>query len=138
MIGERLRDARLAQKMSLTQVAGKARISAATLSRIENEKQALSVDTLFALAKIVGVTPEEMVSSGAAEPDERELADEINALTPQERTRLWRTLGDSRREPRHSRKEAADVNARLEELLAQVDFLREEILSLRSRQKKRR
>src|SRR2546423_3585082 len=61
MIGERLREARDMRGMSLMDVAGKAHISAATLSRIENNKQGLDFGLFLVLAKILARAPAELV-----------------------------------------------------------------------------
>lgn len=140
MIGEKLRELRHGRHLSLTDVAGKARISAATLSRIENEKQALDVDMLFALARILRVTPEELVGGDGRDPrpdDEQRLAERITAMPAAERTRLWRDLAASGRTARSRRGDVRDVSSRIEELLAQVDFLRQEIEAVRTRLRKR-
>ena len=94
MIGERLRELRQGQQLSLTDVATKAKISAATLSRIENSKQALDVEMLFSLARILKTTPEHLVSEGNGEPsdEEEELAERISALSTSDRAQLWRDL----------------------------------------------
>ena len=136
MVGQKLRDARQSQHLSLTQVATKARMSAATLSRIENGKQALDVDTLFLLARILGASPEELVSNGGRPSrDAAPLVDQITSLTAQNRARLWRDLA-SRRKRLVIKRESADLDARIEELVAQVELLRQEIAAVR-RQKKR-
>ncbi|HEX6179291.1 MAG TPA: helix-turn-helix transcriptional regulator [Thermoanaerobaculia bacterium] len=137
MIGERLREARQAQNLSLVQVASKAKMSAATLSRIENEKQALDVGTLFVLARIVDVAPENLVAAGngGTTKADRELVDEIASLTPQERARLWRTIALTRR--KKAARNESDISAQFDELLAQLDLLRYELESLRARQKRR-
>lgn len=138
MIGEKLREARQKQQLSLNEVSTRAGISAATLSRIENEKQALDVEMLVVLSRILGVRPEAMVSSsepGSSEHD-RDLAQQIEDLPSADRMRLWRRLASSLR-PARGRAGRNDTSARLEELLAQVDFLRQEIESVKARLQKR-
>ena len=139
MIGERLRDARQSQQLSLTQVATKANISAATLSRIENEKQGLGIQMLFALSRILGVSPEAMIGDGdpGTSTGEKELAQQISDMHPTDRTRLWRELASCRRGPARNRAGRHEATARLEELLAQVDFLRQEIEAIKLRLVKR-
>ena len=136
MVGQKLRDARQLQQLSLTQVASKARMSAATLSRIENDKQALDVETLFVLARILGTSAEDLVRSDHnGSRDGAPLADQITSLTTQNRARLWRDLA-SRRKRAPVRHDSRDLDSRIEELIAQVELLRQEIESVR-RQKKR-
>ena len=62
MLGERIRDARHASGLSLAAVAERAEISAATLSRIERNKQALDLGLFLVLAAIVRVTPSELLA----------------------------------------------------------------------------
>lgn len=135
MIGERLRDARQNQQLSLTQVATRANISAATLSRIENEKQGLGIQMLFALSRILGVSPEAMIgeSGPGTSTGEKELAQQISDMHPADRTRLWRELASCRRSPARNRASRHEATARLEELLAQIDFLRQEIEAIKLR-----
>jgi transcriptional regulator with XRE-family HTH domain len=135
MIGDRLRDARQRQQLSLVQVAAKAEISAATLSRIENEKQALDVAMLFALARILHIAPEELIGDGSEH--EEELAQTIARMPAVERTRLWRQLASSRRTSASGVRDSGDMSARLEELLAHIDFLRQEIESVKLRMNSR-
>lgn len=140
IIGERLRAARQTREWSLTQVAAKAKMSAATLSRIENEKQALDIATLFSLAKILGVPAEELVAengNGRPSKEDAGLARMIEALPARERTRLWQELTD-RRNGQPRRKETRDLEARVEELVAQLEFVRGELESVRARLKVRK
>lgn len=134
-IGERLREARQTREWSLTQVAAKAKMSAATLSRIENEKQALDVTTLFSLARILGVPAEVLVSesgNGRQSEEDDDLAQTIAAMPARERTRLWQELRD-RRSGRTRRKETRDLEALVDELVAQLEFVRTELESVRTR-----
>lgn len=55
-IGEKLREVRQAQKMSLRDLAGKAAISASMLSQIETGKVFPSVRSLYDIATALGVT----------------------------------------------------------------------------------
>ena len=140
MIGERLRKLRHEQQLSLNDVASRAKISAATLSRIENEKQALAIDMLFALAGILSVAPEDLVAvrpDGDRSENENHLAEKIAALRSSERARLWRQLAAYQRAARARRRDKSDAAGHIEELLAQVDFLRQEIESVRLGLRKR-
>ena len=135
MVGQKLRDSRQSQNLSLTEVAIKARMSAATLSRIENDKQALDINTFFVLARILGEDPENLVSDGKRSSNGHDLADQITSLTAHDRAKLWRDLASRGKSTKANGR--TDLGARIEELVAQVDFLRQEIETVRQRRKKR-
>jgi transcriptional regulator with XRE-family HTH domain len=137
MIGDRLRHARRAQHLSLAQVSAKAKISAATLSRIETEKQNVELGLFLTIARILRVTPQELLGDVANELDDSSdpLVRRIAALDSPERTKFWRELSDARRHNRSQK--IRNLGQQVEELLAQVDFLREEIMAVRTRLKHR-
>lgn len=135
MIGERIRESRQSQHLSLTDVAGKAGISAATLSRIETSKQGLDLGLFLTLAKILKAAPHELIGEDGEERESDPLARKIAALASVERARLWRDLAAVRRERR--RKPRAEVGAQFEELLAQFEYLRQEIESVRTNLRRR-
>ena len=120
-IGSRLRDARHASGMSLSTVAGRAGISAATLSRIETDKQNVGVDLFVELADIVGAVPGDLLlvraggNGGRVEPSEALAAGQL--IVPA-----------SRRQP-------SGVNAQrkqqIDTLVAMIDVLYAELLELR-------
>jgi transcriptional regulator with XRE-family HTH domain len=138
MIGEKIRELRQAQGRSLADVAGKAKISVATLSRIENEKQSIDLGLFLVLAKVLQVaaheilSPEEDDGNGKVDP----LARRIAMLETKQRTELWREVAAERRTHR-GRNSRADAGQQVEEMLAQIDFLREELETVRKRIKKR-
>ena len=139
MIGDRIREIRHSQQLSLTQVAAKAKISAATLSRIETNKQPLDLGLFLTLAKILKTPATELLAEGTADEQQDELVRKIGRLDGVERAELWRDLAASRRELRKTR---SNLNSRasalqIEELLAQVEFLRSEIEAMRGRSRKR-
>ena len=82
MIGERIRELRQAQGRSLADVAGKAKISVATLSRIENDKQSVDLNLFLLLAKVLEVPAPELLEGhggsdgpvGGADPLARRIA----------------------------------------------------------------
>ena len=141
MIGERIRELRQSQGRSLADVAGKAKISVATLSRIENTKQSLEVGLFLLLAKVLDVSPGEFLDAesekdnGNVDP----LARRIAALESKKRMELWRDVAAERRLILARRRGAAsrDASPHVEELLAQVDFVREELDVMRKRLKKK-
>jgi transcriptional regulator with XRE-family HTH domain len=135
IIGERLRDVRHAQHLSLTDVAGRAGISAATLSRIETSKQDLDVGLLLTLARILKSAPHELLGSDADTPASDPLVTKIAALGSGERTRLWRDLATARRDRR--KRPWSELSAHYEELLAHFEYIRQEIESVRANLRRR-
>lgn len=133
MIGNRLREARLARQLSLNDVAGKADISVATLSRIERDKQAIDVTLFMLISKILRTTPHELLGDEEESDSVDPLIRKIAAMEAGERAKFWRTLAETRRltRGRGQRGEARALGREVEELLAQVDFLREEIDAVR-------
>lgn len=140
MIGENIRQTRTLQKRSLADVAKKAKISVATLSRIENGKQALDVDLLLTLAQVLGITaldllgrdeqPNVMEQGSGLDP----LVKKITAFESRERTQLWRELANAERKKSKSRRaEVHQLGQQVEELLAHIEFIREELESVRKR-----
>jgi transcriptional regulator with XRE-family HTH domain len=148
MVGERIREVRQAQNRSLADVAGKAKISVATLSRIENDKQSVEVGLFLLLARVLNTPATDLLeqeeetggsngSSGNSKLDP--LVRRIAALGSRERLELWRDIAAERRAQRGKSRGsgAREMTQHVEELLAQVDFLREELESVRKRIRKR-
>lgn len=140
MIGERVREARLSQGRSLADVATRLKISVATLSRIENEKQSLDLRLFLSLARVLNVPAQELLDDGddggmGIDP----LARRITSLATRERVKLWRELAAARRRRRAHRRGADSIEMALhvEELLAQFELLREELEAVRKRLGKR-
>jgi len=139
MVGEKLRQARVARQLSLADVAGEANVSAATLSRVERDKQAIDVGLFLTLARVLNATPGDLLTDSDGGEGDTALAVRIAAMQTCERTKLWRQLNEERRELRTRKR--ADMNSMaidVEEMLAQMDFLREEIESVRARLVKKR
>ena len=137
MVGERIREVRQSQGRSLAEVAGKAKISVATLSRIETDKQSIDVQLLVVLAHILGVEASDILgaeSNGGPDP----LAHRIASLDPRKRAELWRDLATERRTQRSRSRSTQNMSQQVDELLAQIDFLREELEAVRLRIKKPR
>lgn len=132
MVGDRIRHARVAQQRSLADVAGKVDVSVATLSRVENNKQALDLDLFLRLAKILKVTASVLLGEEHA-GDAPPLAETLARLSQAERTKVWRDLASSRQKSNNDRKAVDQVFAQVEELLAQIEFLRTELESVRKR-----
>lgn len=124
--------------MSLIDVAGKAHISAATLSRIENSKQGLDFGLFLVLAKVLSVSPADLV--GGEDGDGHDpLVAKIAQLSTNDRARLWRDLADARRNSRQKRhaRNSDSVAQQMEELFAQFEFIREELEAVRTSVRKR-
>lgn len=137
MIGERIRELRQAHGRSLADVAGKAKISIATLSRIENDKQSVDLALFLVLATVLGVNANELLEpvkddGNGIDP----LARRIAMLETKKRTELWRGVAAERRAQRN-RKGGADASQQVDELLAQLEYLREELESIRKRVRRR-
>ena len=139
MVGDRIRYARVTQQRSLADVAGKADVSVATLSRVENSKQALDLDLFLRLARILKVTASDLLGE-EADREALPLAETLARMSQSERTKLWRDLTTTRQKAATHRKASEQIFAQVEELLAQVEFLRSELESVRRRvrQPKRR
>ena len=137
MIGENIRQARIGQQRSLADVAKKAKISIATLSRIENDKQTLDLGLFLTLAKVLDRTPIDLIGdeTSANESKLDPMVKKIVAFEASERAELWRELAIARRNARTKRKRTpAHVLAQqVEEMVAQFDFMREELENMRKR-----
>jgi hypothetical protein len=110
----------------------------ATLSRIERDKQGLELGLFLILCRILKTSPQEMI--GEENPENVDpLAMKIAGLQHTDRVQLWRDMASSRRGDRrngvrtHVRKLAEEV----EELLAQLEFVRAEMESFQARVRKR-
>src|SRR5438105_7718441 len=97
VVGNRLRQARVARQLSLNDVAERAKISVATLSRIERDKQGIDVGLFLTLSKILRSTAHELLADASATDKVDPLAVRIAGLDPTERARLWRELTDVHR-----------------------------------------
>ena len=133
MVGARLREARQSRHLSLNNVAEKADISVATLSRIERDQQRIDVELLLTLMRILKLAARDVLDEepegGGVDP----IVAKISALPFQDRTRLWRELAASRKANRPDRTAPRVVAQQVEEFLAQIDFLREEVEAVRKR-----
>jgi transcriptional regulator with XRE-family HTH domain len=133
IVGDRIREARLARGLSLSQVATKAEISVATLSRIETNKQQLDMNLFVQLAKIFKLAPNELLGE-KTKPAVDPMAERINTLQPGERVKLWKQLATNSRDKRRTSSRNVETLAlEVEELLAQIDFVRAEVDAVRKR-----
>ena len=132
-IGARIREARVAQEKSLNDIATRAKISAATLSRIETEKQGVGISLFLLLAKVLKVHPNQLL--GEPESGDDPMAQKLAGMKTADRTQLWHELSAIRRDGHAGRRDSSSgsIGAQIEELLAQIDYLRQEIDSMRTR-----
>ena len=141
MVGENIRQARVAQDRSLAEIARRAKMSIATLSRIETDKQALDVGALVRLAQVLRVPPQDLLGAEAEADGDGNgsgtdpLVRRIAQLDPRERARLWRELSNA--SPNRSRRSDMALAEQIDELVAQVELLRQELDVVRKRLKKR-
>src|SRR4051794_28179956 len=143
MIGDRIRQARNARELSLTDVAVQAHISVATLSRIERDKQTIDLGLFLSLMRILELDPADLLNGADHEDGNGNgagidpLVARITSLAAAERTQLWRALS-SRPVPGAERRHATRTLAlQVEELLAQVEYLHNEVEAVQKRLKKR-
>jgi transcriptional regulator with XRE-family HTH domain len=139
MIGERIRQTRQARRLSLNDVAGRAKISVATLSRIERDKQGLELGLFLLLCKVLKTSPRDLLLDGESDSNVDPLAVRIAALNHPERLQLWHDLATNRRGDRrsHMRAQMRRLADEVEELMAQLEFVRVEMESFHSRMRKR-
>jgi len=138
MVGTRIREARTTRNLSLNEVAGRAHISVATLSRIERDKQGLDLGLFLNLCRILKTVPHELIGSDAEENVDP-LAVQIARLKHDERVQLWHDLADARRSSRRQalRSSVTRLSEEVEELLAQLSYVQAEIEAVHSRVKRR-
>lgn len=67
-IGERLREARQRQGLTIREVAQRLEVSSSLISQIERDKVTPSVSTLWGLVTVLGLTMGDLFSEGAAAP----------------------------------------------------------------------
>ena len=139
MIGERIRQTRQARRLSLNDVAGRARISVATLSRIERDKQGLELGLFLTLCKVLKTSPRDLLVEGESDSNVDPLAVRIAGLNHPERLQLWHDLAANRRGDRrsHMRARMRRLADEVEELMAQLEFVRAEMESFHTRMRRR-
>lgn len=136
VIGENLRQVRKSLGLSMQNVADQAHVSVATLSRVETNTQGIDLGLFLSLARILRCEPADLLQIGADEDKRGErLAGQIAVLNTAERLRLWRRLATDARVNRVRKRSAAirQLAMQVEELLAQVDFVRAEIEAVNKR-----
>ena len=141
MIGDRIRQTRQARRLSLNDVAGRAKISVATLSRIERDKQGLELGLFLSLCKVLKTSPRDLLVDGDGDGNGNvdPLAARIASLNHPERLQLWHDLAANRRGDRrgHARAQMRRLADEFEELMAQLELVRAEMESFHNRMRRR-
>lgn len=132
MVGQKLRVARHSRGMSLNDVASQASISAATLSRIENDKQAVDVEMLLTLSDILSIHPADLFEQ-PAQSESDPLAARFAGLDSKARTKIWNELAAAARRRKEAGTPSRQKEIEVDEMLAQLDYLRAEIESVKRR-----
>ncbi len=116
--------------MSLGEVAGRAGVSVATLSRIETEKQSISVELLIELASIIGENPGALVSGDGHDgpASRRDLVRDLANRSASERAGI---IALATKESRRGRAQHDALSAQIDNLLATIDLIVDEINELR-------
>jgi transcriptional regulator with XRE-family HTH domain len=138
MIGDRIRQTRQARRLSLSDVAGRAKISVATLSRIERDKQGLELGLFLLLCKVLKTSPRNLLVEGDNDNNVDPLAVRIAGLNHPDRMQLWHDLAANRRGDRrsHMRAQMRKLADEVEELLAQLEYVRVEMESFHGRMRR--
>ena len=135
-IGNALRTARTSRGMSLSEVGDAVGISAATLSRIETEKQGVDVEMLITLSRILRVSPADMLDSAEHQRnDGQALVSALAALPSEERARVVVAAGRQNVSPKRSREH---LQAQLDALLTTIDLIRDELRDIQRQAHRRR
>jgi transcriptional regulator with XRE-family HTH domain len=138
MIGDRIRQTRQARRLSLSDVAVRAKISVATLSRIERDKQGLELGLFLILCKVLKTSPRDLLVEGESDSNVDPLAVRIAGLNHPDRMQLWHDLAANRRGDRrsHMRAQMKKLADEVEELLAQLEYVRVEMESFHGRMRR--
>jgi len=139
MIGERIRQTRQARRLSLNDVSERAKISVATLSRIERDKQGLELGLFLLLCRVLQTSPQELLGEDDRNSNVDPLAVRIGSLNHAERLQLWQELAANRRGDRRRATHAQmhRLSDEVEELLAQMEFVRAEMEAVHSHIRRR-
>lgn len=130
-LGQTLRRLRQERQLSLTQVAGKAGVSVATLSRVETNKQSVDVELVTTLARILDVAPSALLGGpGGDGGGIGSLARRLASLRPEERTQVF--VESSRR------RDTRQLASVLDDLLSTLDILRDELMQVHRAVKRKR
>jgi transcriptional regulator with XRE-family HTH domain len=138
MVGTRIREARTSRNLSLIEVASRADVSVATLSRIERNKQRLDLGLFLILCRVFEALPQELLGDESGENLDP-LALQVARLDHGERVQLWKDLANARRGDRTQamRSNPRRLKNEIEGLLAQMEYVKAEIESVQRRMRKR-
>jgi len=137
MVGIRIREARTSRNLSLNEVASRADVSVATLSRIERNKQGLDLGLFLILCRVLEALPHDLLGDQADENVDP-LALQIGRLNHGERVQLWKDLANARRGDRQAmRSNVRRLKNEIEALLAQMEYVQAEIEAVQRRMRKR-
>ena len=92
-VGERVRKARVDQRMSQSQLAAALHVSIPYVSNIEHGKQAMSIVTLAALCNVLNVSADWIlynIAPNSTQSPEREISQLLADCTPAERSEMLR------------------------------------------------
>ncbi len=133
-IGERLRAARIARELSLGEVSVQVGVSAATLSRIENNKQSLDLPLFLELARVLGVRAAAMLEEGDEAAASEALIAELAALSSPERARI---VAAANERSRGRRLPIASLPMRVDGLLQSLHAVQNELQDVRAALRRR-
>jgi transcriptional regulator with XRE-family HTH domain len=137
MVGTRIREARTSRNLSLNEVATRAHVSVATLSRIERDKQGLDLGLFLILCRVLKAMPHDLLGD-ETEPNVDPLALQIARLAHTDRVQLWRDLATARRNGRDGiRSKVRRLHDEVAELMAQLQYVQAEIESVQTQIRKR-
>ena len=137
MVGTRIREARTSRNLSLNDVASRAHVSVATLSRIERDKQGLDLGLFLILCRVLKAMPHDLLGDETP-PNVDPLALQIARLTHTDRVQLWRDLAAARRTTQVGlRSKVRRLNDEVEELMAQLQYVQAEIEAVHTQMRKR-
>ena len=114
----------------MREVATRANISLASLSRIETNQQGLEIGLFLQLAKILNVDPTDILPEAPTENGHLDpLLRRMSVLSGKDRLELWHQLADQARSNRQNVRRSAlnQLRQEVEELVAQIDFIQAQI-----------
>src|SRR5256885_342478 len=92
----------------------------------DGDYAAIILDLMTMIARVLHLSPHDLL--GEDEEVDGFLADKIATLKPNDRARFWHDLtGSRKRNGNGSSRRVEDLSVEVEELLAQIDFLRGEV-----------
>ena len=117
--------------LSLNDVASQAGISAATLSRIETEKQNVDVGLLVSLSGILGIEPATLLGGDGKDGDGHAPDALVGALATMPPAECAQVIVESMKQSRRGKARRDALHARIDLLVAALDLIHEELLELR-------